>query len=68
MTKSTKKTFPQHKNNIHESGGEFVTAYGDNKFYRGKGRKSDRNVDTWEDRKQEAYLKALEEARAKKKW
>jgi hypothetical protein len=67
MTKPIKKTFPIHKNNIHESGGEFVTAYGDNKFYRGKGRKSDRNIDTWEDRKQDAYLKALEEARAKKK-
>ena len=34
-------------------------------FYKGKGRKSDRNVSDWEDRKQDAYLKKLEESRAK---
>ena len=57
------KIFPRKK--IHETGPDFVTPYGETKFYKGKGRKSDRNIDTWEDKKQDAYLKALEKARKK---
>ena len=57
------KIFPLKK--IQESGSDFVTPYGEIKFYKGKGRKSDRNIDTWEDKKQNTYLKALEKARKK---
>jgi hypothetical protein len=60
------KTFPKHQNNIQESGGEFVTAHGDNKFYRGKGRKSDKNIDTWEDRRQKRLIREWLASRKKK--
>ena len=57
------KTFP--KINEYKTGGNFITPYGDRKFFRGGGLKKDRNIDTWEDKKQDAYLKALEKARKK---
>jgi len=59
----TKKTFPITKE--YKTGADFVTPYGENKFFRGKGLKKDRNIDTWEDKKQDAYLKALEKSRGR---
>ena len=50
----------------YKTGGEYVSPYGDRKFYRGQGRKKDANIDTWEDKRQDAYLKALEKARKDK--
>ena len=58
------KTFPVTKQ--YKTGGEYVSPYGDRKFYRGQGRKKDANIDTWEDKRQDAYLKALEKARKDK--
>ena len=46
---------------------KFIDSNGDRKFYKGGGHTKDRNVDTWEDRKQEAYLRKLEERYKKKK-
>ena len=60
----SKKTFPVTKE--YKTGADFVTPYGDNKFFRGKGIKKDRNISTWEDKRQDAYLKVLEKARGKK--
>lgn len=45
--------------------GSIIDSNGDKKFYKGKGRKKDKNVDDWEDRKQDAYLRKLEEVHAK---
>jgi hypothetical protein len=44
-------------NTVIDSGGKAI-------FYKG-GRRNDRNMDTWEDKRQDAYLKKLEEIRAK---
>jgi hypothetical protein len=52
-----------NRSRVYKSGPEFITPDGSKKFYKGKGRKSDRNIDTWEDKKQDAYLKVLEEKR-----
>jgi hypothetical protein len=52
-----------NRSRVYKSGPEFITPDGGKKFYKGKGRRSDRNIDTWEDKKQDAYLKVLEEKR-----
>ena len=50
-----------NRNKVYETGSGFVTPNGDNKFFRGRGHKKDRNIDTWEDKRQDAILKILEE-------
>ena len=57
-------TFPKIKE--HTTGADFITPYGDRKFFRGGGLKKDRSIDTWEDKKQDAYLKVLEKKRKNK--
>lgn len=59
----TKKKFTITKQ--YKTGGDYVNEYGESKFFRGKGLKKDRNIDTWEDKRQDQYLKWLEEQRAK---
>jgi len=54
----TTKTYP--------SGSNFITPYGERKFLRGPGRKKERNISDWEDKRQDAYLKALEKSRENK--
>jgi hypothetical protein len=56
-----------NKNTLKEykTGSGFITPYGERKFFRGQGLKKDRNVNTWEDKKQDAYLKAIEKAKEK---
>ena len=63
MTKIRKPYKTQSKdhrniNTVFDGGGNAI-------YFKGGGRKNDRNMDTWEDRRQDAYLKKLEESRAK---
>lgn len=51
-----------NRKRVYKTGPDFITPNGEKKFFRGKGRNKDRNIDTWEDKRQDAYLKRLEES------
>jgi hypothetical protein len=63
--KMTAKTFP--KIDVYSTGGDFVTPHGETKFLKGSGRKKDRNIDTWEDKRQNRLIKEWLESRKKNK-
>jgi len=64
MTKRT--TFPKQPS-VYSTGADFVNSNGDKKFYRGKGRTKDRNIDTWEDRRQNRLIREWLASRKKSK-
>jgi len=60
------KTFPKPPTE-YSTGSDFVDPYGNSKFYKGKGRKKDRNIDTWEDRRQKRLIQEWLQSRKKDK-
>ena len=54
MTKKT--TFPKQPS-VYNTGSNFIDPYGNKKFYKGKGRTKDRDIDTWEDKRQKQLIK-----------
>ena len=64
--KMAAKTFPKNPE-IYSTGSDYVDPYGDNKFFKGGGRKKDRNIDTWEDKRQNRLIKEWFESRKKNK-
>jgi len=60
-----KKTFPKSPE-IYSTGSDYIDPYGNNKFFKGGGRKKDRNIDTWEDKRQKRLIKEWLLSRKKK--
>ena len=63
--KMVAKTFPKPPT-VYSTGSDYVDPYGDQKFFRGGGRKKDRNIDTWEDKRQKRLIKEWLESKKKK--
>ena len=63
--KMVAKTFPKPPT-VYSTGSDYVDPYGDQKFFKGRGRKKDRNIDTWEDKRQEKLIKEWLESKKKK--
>ncbi len=64
---SKRQTFPKQPE-VYSTGSEYVDPYGNNKFFKGKGRTKDRSINTWEDRRQEKLIKEwLASRKAEKK-
>jgi len=57
-----KKTFPKSPE-VYSTGSDYVDPYGESKFYKGKGKKKDSNIDTWEDKRQERLIRQWLESR-----
>ena len=51
-----RQTFPKQPA-VYSTGSDYVNPYGDQKFFKGKGRKKDRNIDTWEDKRQKRLIR-----------
>ena len=60
------KTFPKPPS-VYSTGSDYVDPYGERKFYKGSGKRKERNIDTWEDKKQDKILSDLIKNRPKTK-
>jgi hypothetical protein len=60
-----RQTFPKQPE-IYSTGSDYVNPYGDQKFFKGKGRKKDRDIDTWEDKRQKRLIREWLASRKKK--
>ncbi len=58
------KTFPKPPS-IYSTGSDYVDPYGSKKFYKGKGKKKDSNIDTWEDKRQNRLIREWLKTRKK---
>lgn len=60
-----RQTFPKQPE-VYSTGSDYVNPYGDQKFFKGSGRKKDRNIDTWEDKRQKRLIREWLASRKKK--
>jgi hypothetical protein len=59
-----KKTFPKPPS-VYSTGSDYVDPYGERKFYKGKGKRKERNIDTWEDKRQKRLIQEWIQSRKK---